>query len=79
MANHWSRGYPKHRAHSVDSYHPEYFRQLADVADIENVPEVLSGIFLENEDTRKRQPISFRKYLYTIVDSKKFLKTFVGS
>lgn len=75
MAIHWKRDSRKHRSHSLGATHPEYLRQLVNLTDIEPMPKVLSGIFFENDKTRKRKPTSFRNYEYTIIDNKRFFKS----
>lgn len=71
---HWNKGYRKHRTHCLAIEQRDYYRQLSETADIENLPAVLSAIFLDHFVTAGKEPSDFRKYRYVIVDDKTFSK-----
>lgn len=71
---HWSKGYSKHRSHCLAREQKDYYRQLSETGDIENLPDVLSAIFLDHFATVGKEPSDFRKYRYTIQDEKTFSK-----
>lgn len=71
---HWDKGYSKHRSHCLAIEQKDYYRQLSETGDIENLPDVLSAIFLDHFVTVGKEPSDFRKYRYTIQDEKTFSK-----
>lgn len=71
---HWNKGYRKHRTHCLAIEQRDYYRQLSEAADIQNLPDVLSAIFLDHFVTVGKEPSDFRKYRYTILDEKTFSK-----
>lgn len=71
---HWNKGYKKHQTHSLGPEQKEYYRQLAAVGDIENLPDVLAAMHFDSRQTMAKDPINYRKYRYHIVDDKTFTK-----
>lgn len=71
---HWNKGYRKHRSHCLAIEQTDYYRQLSETADIENLPDVLSSIFVDHFLTVGKEPADFRKYRYVILDERTFLK-----
>lgn len=74
MFLHWRRDGSIRHSHSLGEDHPEYFDQLSNLTETERPKEVLTAIYVDNDVTRKRKPVSFRKYRYTIVDDVSFKK-----
>lgn len=70
----WNKGYPKRKTHSIVSIQREYFNQLSELADIENVPTILDAVAAEAIIDLRDQPTEFRKYKFTIIDDKTFTK-----
>lgn len=75
MKIHWSHDSNKRHSHLLHAEHPEYFEQLRKFANVEGLPEILSSIYFDNMETRTREPFTYRKYYYTIIDNKRFNKT----
>lgn len=71
---HWNKGYKKHQTHYMGPEQSDYYRQLAEAADIENVPNVYSAIHFNSRQTMVTDPLNYRKYRYHIVDDKTFTK-----
>lgn len=74
LQNHYKKGYRKRLTHYLGSEQKEYFNQLAEIADIENVPEVMSEIHFNARTTMLREPSQYQKFKYTIIDDKTFTK-----
>lgn len=71
---HWNKGYRKHQTHFLGPEQKEYFRQLAEVAGLETVPDVLTAMHYDSRQSMNKDPLNFRKYRYNIVDEKTFIK-----
>lgn len=71
---HWNKGYRKHQTHYLGPEQKEYYRQLAEIAEIDNLPDVLAAMHLDSRQTMARDPLNYRKYRYHIVDDKTFTK-----
>lgn len=52
----------------------QYMRSLAEVAEIEPVPEVLVVIAADSQQYRSVEPYIFREFEYTILDDKNYKK-----
>lgn len=74
LETHWKKGYRKHYSHYLGPEQKEYFKQLSEIAGIENVPEVIAAMHSDSRATMVREPANFRKYKYTIIDDKTFTK-----
>lgn len=71
---HWNKGYSKNKTHYLGWEQREYCNQISETAEIKNMPEVLLSVFEDHLETVKREPYTFRKYRYLIVDEKTFEK-----
>jgi len=71
---HWNKGYRKHQTHFLADEQREYFVQVAETAEIKNLPLVLSQMHFDSRVTMSKSPKDYRKYRYTIVDDKTFTK-----
>lgn len=71
---HWNKGYRKHHSHCLAFEQGDYYRQLCETADIENLPDVLLAIWLDHSVTFGKEPSEYRKFRYTILDDKTFSK-----
>lgn len=74
LENHWKKGYRKHYSHYLGPEQKEYFTQLSETAEIENIPDVIAAMHFDSRTTMVREPAGFRKYKYTILDDKTFTK-----
>lgn len=59
---HWSLGYPKRKTHLLYPIERKYFEQLSNLADIENVPNILDAVAIDQINDLIEQPTEFRKY-----------------
>lgn len=74
MQKHWNYGYRKHRSHFLLEEASEYSSQLAQMADIEGIPNVFLHIGAESFNASITGNLEFRKYKYTIIDDNTFRK-----
>lgn len=74
LENHYKKGYRKRLTHFLGSEQKEYFDQLAKIADIENIPEVMPEMHFDARTAMLRDPSEYQKYKYTIIDNKTFTK-----
>lgn len=71
---HWNKGYRKHYTHFLGPEQKEYFKDISDAAEIDNLPDVLSAMWMDNRKTMMGAPAEYRKFNYYIVDDKTFKK-----
>lgn len=71
---HWNKGYSKRNTHLLGPEQKEYFDDLAETADIINLPPVVSAMHYEARFAMMEMPTEYRKYKYTIIDEKTFNK-----
>lgn len=71
---HWNKGYRKQYTHYLGPEQKEYYKQLSETADIENIPDVLCAMHFDSAGMMEHAPAEFRKYKYIIVDGKTFTK-----
>lgn len=71
---HWNKGYRKHYSHFLGPEQKEYFKQLSETAEVENIPDVFADMHFDSRATMMRAPAEFRKYNYIIIDDKTFRK-----
>lgn len=71
---HWNKGYSKSKTHYLINEQRNYFNQLAELANIENIPEIYDAIMTDVLRDMEEQPTEFRKFNYTIIDDETFLK-----
>lgn len=74
--NHWNKGYRVHYSHYLGAEQKEYYKQLADTANIENIPEVIGNIHWDSHFDALNNPTGYRNYKYIILDDVNFIKTF---
>ncbi|XP_055297698.1 senecionine N-oxygenase-like [Sitodiplosis mosellana] len=74
LQNHWGKGYGKRYTHYLGVEQNEYFKQLAETADVEPIPEVLPDMHFDSRESMKKGPSEFRKFKYIIIDDKTFTK-----
>lgn len=74
MEKHWKKGYNKFKSHFLGPEQVEYFKQLSETADVQNVPKVIVDMEFDSGKTQKILPYSFRNYKYTITDDETFVK-----
>lgn len=72
--NHWNKGYRVHYSHFLGPEQKDYYKQLADAADIENIPDVIPNIHWNSHDEAIANPNGYRNYKYTILDDTNFIK-----
>lgn len=71
---HWDKGYKKNRTHFLGPEQRDYCKQLAETAEIKNIPDVLLTVFSNHVDDIIKNPFNFRKHFYNIINEKKFEK-----
>lgn len=71
---HWNKGYRKAYTHYLGPEQKEYYEQLSECADIENIPDVLCAMHFDSVLTMEREPAEFRNYKYIIINSSSFRK-----
>ncbi|XP_037041724.1 senecionine N-oxygenase-like isoform X2 [Bradysia coprophila] len=71
---HWKQGYPKRKTHLLYPMDRKYFDQLSNLTDIENVPDILDAIAMDQINDLIERPTEFRKYKFTIIDDKTYTK-----
>lgn len=72
---HWNKGYRKHYSHYLGPVQKYYFKQLADAAGIETLPDVIAAMHFDSRASMARDPAGFRKYKYIIHSDNIFTKT----
>lgn len=61
--------------HVLSFSHKSYYMELAEAANIDNIPDVYADIFTESLSTLNYEPMNFRKYKYSInKDNQTFTK-----
>lgn len=71
---HWDKGYSKNRTHYLGPEQRDYFKQISELAEIKNIPDVLLSVFSNHVEAIIKNPFNFRKHRYTIVDEKTYVK-----
>lgn len=71
---HWNKGYRKHYTHYLGPEQKDYFKQLADAAGIETLPNVIAAMHFDSRASMVRDPAGFRKYKYIIDSNTSFTK-----
>lgn len=59
-------GYPLSDTHVLGHDHRDYYLELAEKANIDNVPDAYADIFTETLRSLIDEPMDFRKYKYSI-------------
>lgn len=68
----WEKGYDKRRYYFLQGEEEKaYYKQLSEAADIETVPEYVINIIADLRITPFKE---LRKFKYTIIDDKHFIK-----
>lgn len=70
----WQNGIPKSKTHNVVAVQEDYQKQLADTADIPNIPDVYLKINNDILNSLINHPTEFRNYKYFIIDDNNFTK-----
>lgn len=66
-------GWPKKKGHSIGGpLQREYFNDLSQTANIENVREIYLKIYDDSSIRRAEDPINYRNDVYTIIDEQQF-------
>lgn len=71
----WDKGYPKHKTHVLGPEQRDYCKQLSEMAEIKNIPDVLLAIFSTHIQNFAENPFQIRKYKYTVIDEKTYEKS----
>lgn len=72
VEHHWNKGYRRHQTHVLGPEQKEYYQQLADLAEIENIPDVVADIHRNSSECSKVDPLGYRNYKYIILDDHTF-------
>lgn len=70
----WNKGYPKAKTHDIARDQMEYQKQLSELADIKNLPDVFYAMYFDVSSGLRDHPTQFRKFRYTILDDHTFIK-----
>lgn len=70
----WKKGYPIEKTHDIARDQKAYQKQLSDLADIKNIPDVFYDMFFEIFTGLVENPMGFRKFRYIIIDDHTFTK-----
>lgn len=70
----WNKGYPKAKTHDIARDQKAYQKQLSELADIKNLPDVFYAMYFDVSSGLHEQPTQFRKFRYTIIDDHTFVK-----
>lgn len=60
--------------HNLGTLQKQYYHELADTAEIEGIPDVLADIHVDSDAILESSPFEFRKYKYTVLDDKSFIR-----
>lgn len=71
---HWNKGYRKHLTHYLGPEQKEYYNDISDTAEIDNLPDVLSAMWVDSDKRIFEAPADYRKFNYFIIDDKTFGK-----
>lgn len=74
LEKHHRNGYRKRLTHFLGPEQKEYFNQLTQMAEIENIPEVMSDMHFVARNTMLKEPEQYQNYKYTIIDDKTFIR-----
>lgn len=69
-----NKGYSIAKTHDIARDQKEYQKQLSELADIKNLPEVFYAMFFDVSSGLHEHPTQFRKFRYTIIDDHTFIK-----
>lgn len=70
----WIKGARKRYVHNLGSEQKQYYHELANTADIDGIPDVLADIHVDSDEILESAPFEFRKYKYTVIDDKTFIR-----
>lgn len=66
-------GWPKKKGHSIGGeLQRQYFNDLSQIANIENVREIFLQIYEDSAKRRTEHPKNYRNDVYTIIDDEHF-------
>lgn len=72
VEHHWNKGYKRHQTHLLGIEQKEYYQQLSELAEIENIPDVIADIHHDSGENSKTDPLGYRDYKYIIIDNHTF-------
>ncbi|XP_035790603.1 flavin-containing monooxygenase FMO GS-OX-like 2 [Anopheles albimanus] len=79
MAERWNRGLKKRQAHMMGpDYQGQYYRSLADRAQLVPIPEVMTKIHVDSGRRKKEDLEHYRNDVYRIVDDDTFAKCHIS-
>lgn len=75
VQQHWDKGFPKNQTHTLGkSLQRGYCKEISELADIKNIPDVMFSVFTDHVDDIIRNSFNFRNHRYNIVNEKTFEK-----
>lgn len=74
MESHYEKSHNKHDTHVLGNEQKVYYKQLAESANIESIPDILVDLHRDSAFSLYHNPLQFRKYKYIILDDKTFIK-----
>lgn len=70
-----NKGLSKSKIHLVKpDDHKEYYEKLAQIADVEKIPDVYTKMFVDTVKNWQKNPFEYSKYKYIIINDKLFIK-----
>ncbi|ETN67912.1 dimethylaniline monooxygenase [Anopheles darlingi] len=79
MSERWNRGVKKRQAHMMGpDYQREYYRSLADRAQLVSIPDVMAKIHIDSGRRKKEDLEHYRDDVYRIVDADTFVKCHIS-
>lgn len=70
----WSSGCPILKTHDVARDQKIYQKTLSDMAGIKNIPDVFYDMFYDIIDSSTKDPMGFRRFRYSVVNDRTFVK-----
>lgn len=74
MAVRWARGYTKRQAHMMGPDQEKYYKELADLANLEPLKPVITKLHNSSRRHYLDELTSFRKKVYKIIDDENFVQ-----
>ncbi|TDG38220.1 hypothetical protein AWZ03_015358, partial [Drosophila navojoa] len=69
-----AQGYKKRQAHMLGNNQMQYFTELANTAQIENIKPVMAKLHSESSNLFNENLLHFREDIFKIIDSETFVK-----
>lgn len=67
LKSHWKKGFTQRESHNIGPFQKEYYKELADTANIIPIPQIYVNILYDGIDTIKAKPLKYRNYKYVVI------------